>query len=57
MLDLVQAKKTQREKDWPVIDALVEAHYRALGDEPIPERVRFWLSESRTPERLIGPVR
>jgi len=27
--DLVQAKKTQREKDWPVIDALVEGHYRS----------------------------
>ena len=52
--DLVQAKKTQREKDWPIIDALVEAHYRALGGEPTPERVAFWLGESRTPERLIG---
>ena len=52
--DLVQAKKTQRERDWPVIDALVEAHYRALGGEPTPERVAFWLAESRTPERLIG---
>jgi hypothetical protein len=52
--DLVQAKKTQREKDWPVIDALVEAHYRALGGTPTPERVAFWLAESRTPERLLG---
>jgi len=52
--DLVQAKKTQREKDWPMIDALVESHYRALGGEPTPERIAFWLAESRTPERLIG---
>ena len=52
--DLVQAKKTQREKDWPMIDALVEGNYRALGDDPTPERVAFWLAESRTPERLIG---
>jgi len=52
--DLVQAKKTQREKDWPMIDALVEGHYRALGGEPTPERIAFWLAESRTPERLIG---
>lgn len=51
--DLVQAKKTQREKDWPIIDALIEAHYRALGGEPTPERIAFWLVESRTPERLI----
>jgi hypothetical protein len=54
--DLVQAKKTQREKDWPVIDALVEGHYRSLGGEPTPQRVEFWLAESRTPERLIGLV-
>ena len=52
--DLVQAKKTQRERDWPIIDALVEAHYRALGGEPESERVTFWLAESRTPERLIN---
>jgi hypothetical protein len=52
--DLVQAKKTQREKDWPVIDALIEGHYRVFGNEPTPERVAFWLAESRTPERLIG---
>jgi hypothetical protein len=54
--DLVQAKKTQREKDWPMIDALVEGHYRALGDKPTPERVAFWLAESRTPERLLGLI-
>ena len=52
--DLVQAKKTQRARDWPMIDALVEGHYRALGGEPTPARVAFWLAESRTPERLIG---
>ncbi len=52
--DLVQAKKTQRNRDWPVIDALVEAHYRALASEPTPERIAFWLAESRTPERLVG---
>jgi hypothetical protein len=51
---LVHAKKTQRQKDWPMIDALVEGHYRALGEAPTPERVAFWLAESRTPERLIG---
>ena len=50
--DLVQAKKTQRAKDWPMIEALVEGHYRALGSKPVPERVAFWLREARTPERL-----
>jgi len=51
--DLVQAKKTQRDKDWPVIDALVEGHYRSFGGQPTPQRVDFWLMEARTPERLI----
>jgi hypothetical protein len=51
--DLVNAKKTQREKDWPVIEALVEAHYDALKFHPTKERLEFWFLESRTPERLI----
>ncbi|MEO8353499.1 MAG: hypothetical protein ABI680_17355 [Chthoniobacteraceae bacterium] len=51
--DLITAKKTQRAKDWPVIDALVEGHYRSLHDEPTEARIQFWLRESRTPERLI----
>ena len=51
--DLVAAKKTQREKDWPMISALVEGHYLATGNMPNPERIRFWLLETRTPERLL----
>jgi hypothetical protein len=51
--DLVQAKKTQREKDWPVISALVEGHYQALQKEPTAERIAFWLAEARSPERLL----
>jgi hypothetical protein len=51
--DLVQAKKTQRERDWTAISALVEGHYHALRKEPTPERIAFWLQESRTPERLV----
>ena len=54
--DLVQAKKTQRARDWPVIEALVEGHYRALHSEPTPERIAFWLRESRSPERLVQLV-
>jgi hypothetical protein len=54
--DLVQAKKTQRARDWPVIEALVEGHYRALQSEATPERIAFWLRESRTPERLAHLV-
>jgi hypothetical protein len=51
--DLVNAKKTQRDKDWPMIGALVEGHYSALRAVPTPERIQFWLAESRTSERLI----
>ncbi len=50
--DLVQAKKTQREKDWPMITALVENHYHALHDEATADRIEFWLTEMRVPERL-----
>ncbi|MEM6980373.1 MAG: hypothetical protein AAF539_11970 [Planctomycetota bacterium] len=51
--DLVRAKKTQRDKDWPMIRRLVDAHYEENRDEPTEDRVRFWLRESRTPEVLI----
>jgi hypothetical protein len=51
--DLVQAKKTQRDRDWPMIRRLVDAHYYQHRDEPNEARVRFWLRESRTPETLI----
>lgn len=54
--DLVSAKKTQRDKDWPMIGTLVEGHYMATGGEPNGERARFWLLESRTPERLLELV-
>lgn len=46
--DLVQAKKTQRDKDWPMIRRLVEAHYQKNRDQATPEQVRFWLREART---------
>jgi hypothetical protein len=50
--DLVQAKKTQRDKDWPMISALVENHFHALHAQPTPQRIDFWLKEMRVPERL-----
>jgi len=31
--DLVRAKKTQRDKDWPMIRRLVDAHYDQFRDE------------------------
>jgi hypothetical protein len=48
LADLVQAKKTQRDKDWPMIRRLVEAHYARHRENPNPEQVRFWLREART---------
>jgi len=50
--DLVQAKKTQRDKDWPMIRRLVEAHYFGNEANPRTAQVRFWLLELRTPQLL-----
>jgi hypothetical protein len=53
--DLVRAKKTQRDKDWPMIRRLLEADYFSNQDQPPdPARVLFWLRELRTPELLIS---
>ncbi|MCU0915542.1 MAG: hypothetical protein MUC88_13385 [Planctomycetes bacterium] len=51
--DLVQAKKTQRSKDWPMLQRLVEAHYLQHRVEATPQQQRFWLQELRTPELLV----
>jgi hypothetical protein len=51
--DLVRAKKTQRDKDWPTIRLLVERHYRTYRDHPAPAQIEFWLRESRTVAMLI----
>jgi hypothetical protein len=50
--DLVQAKKTQRDKDWPMIRRLVEAHYFQNRPRPNSSQIRFWFQELRTPELL-----
>ncbi len=54
--DLIAAKKTQRDKDWPMIRRLVDANYLNHRHEPTPERLRFWLRELRTPELLIEVI-
>ena len=51
--DLVQAKKTQRDKDWPMLRRLVEAHYFQHHDRPNAAQKKFWLRELRTPELLV----
>ena len=47
--DLVRAKKTQREKDWPMIRRLLETDIAANLAEADEARIVFWLEECRTP--------
>lgn len=51
--DLVAAKKTQRDKDWPMLRRLLEAHYFEHQAHPSNAQVAFWLKELRTPELLL----
>jgi hypothetical protein len=50
--DLVRAKKTQRDKDWPMVRRLVEADISRATEEPGRTRIAFWLRECRTFELL-----
>jgi len=47
--DLVQSKKTQRDKDWGHIRRLVEADYLARRDEAKGDDVAWWLPSRRLP--------
>jgi hypothetical protein len=51
--DLVRAKKTQRDKDWPMIRRLLEQSYFRRPPDPSALAVEFWLRELRTPELLV----
>jgi hypothetical protein len=51
--DLIRSKKTQRDKDWPMIRRLVEADY-VVCQTPSDANVEFWLRESRTPGMLTS---
>jgi hypothetical protein len=51
--DLVAAKKTQRDKDWPMLRRLIEANYAQHRASASEEQVRFWLRECRSPEILL----
>ncbi len=52
--DLVHSKKTQRDKDWPMIRRLVEQNYFENRLQPEKEHVMFWLRELRTPRLLMA---
>jgi len=51
--DLVRSKKTAGNKDWPVIELLVNIHIHENLSAAKPEWIRFWLSECRTPGQLL----
>ncbi len=51
--DLIRIKKTQRDKDWPMLRRLVEAHYLCNARKTGAATLAFWLRELRTPELLI----
>jgi hypothetical protein len=51
--DLVQAKKTQRDKDWPMVRRLIEVNYFENRENPTREQIRFWFLELRTSDLLI----
>jgi hypothetical protein len=51
--DLVKAKKTQRDKDWPMIRRLLESHYFQYQKQPARAQIVFWFQELRTPELLV----
>jgi hypothetical protein len=56
LADLVAAKQTQRDKDWPMIRRLIEADYAQHRSNPTDAQVSFWLRSSRSPEMLIELV-
>jgi hypothetical protein len=51
--DLVKAKKTQQDKDWPMIRRLLESHYFQYQKQPVHAKIVFWFQELRTPELLV----
>ncbi len=54
--DLVRIKKTQRDKDWPMVRRLVETDVLACR-RPSSDQIRFWLRECRTPQMLCTLVK
>lgn len=51
--DLVKAKKTQRARDWPMIQRLVEVDYIRHRLRASSEQLEFWFRELRSPELLV----
>jgi hypothetical protein len=51
--DLVKAKKTQRDKDWPMVRRLIEVDFHNRPRRPSRQQIQFWLREARTPGLLV----
>jgi len=51
--DLVQSKKTQRDKDWLMLKRLVENDILLNENNPSAEKIKWWLLESRDAESLV----
>jgi len=51
--DLVQSKKTQRDKDWGHLRRLVEADYLSRREGATEAGVAWWLAELRTAAYLV----
>jgi len=51
--DLVKAKKTQRDKDWPMIRRLIEVDYYSRPKRLSSKRIAWWLLEARSPDILV----
>src|SRR5262249_16927363 len=53
LADMVQAKKTQRDKDWPMVRRLIEVDFHNRPRRPSQAQIQFWLREARTPGLLV----
>lgn len=53
--DLVQSKKTQRDKDWLMLNRLVE-NDMVSTPKPSLKKIKWWLCECRNSNRLINLV-
>jgi hypothetical protein len=52
--DLVRSKKTACNKDWPVLELLVNIHIHENVAVPRPDWISFWLTECRAPAQLVA---
>jgi len=51
--NLVQSKKTQRDKDWLMLKRLVENDMIVHKKNPSQNQISWWLRESRNAQRLV----